>query len=157
MSKRAESHSFLLWDAEQNVAKLLLMSPRDGPANVRRFPMLVQCWPTVCDADPTLKQNWVDMSCLLVVYLQGRITPLPQWDTLLETVRLLLRPGRQYNAQILRLTLAVGSHHLPLRCLQSQLPGPLRSLIPPHPPLPLTPPLHIIPLIREIHSDSPHV
>ena len=28
-------------------------------------PMLFQCWPTVCDAVPTLKQPWVNVSCLL--------------------------------------------------------------------------------------------
>ena len=27
--------------------------------------MLVKCWPTVCDAGPTLNQHWVDVSCLL--------------------------------------------------------------------------------------------
>ena len=28
-------------------------------------PMLVQCWPTVCDAGPALYQHWVNVSCLL--------------------------------------------------------------------------------------------
>ena len=25
-------------------------------------PMLIQCWPTVCDAGPTLIQRWVNVS-----------------------------------------------------------------------------------------------
>ena len=28
-------------------------------------PMLFQCWPTVFDAGPTLKQHWVNAPCLL--------------------------------------------------------------------------------------------
>ena len=28
-------------------------------------PMLVQCWPTVYDVGPTLKQHWMSVSCLL--------------------------------------------------------------------------------------------
>ena len=31
-------------------------------------PMLFQCWPTVFDAGPTLKQHWVNASCLLGIY-----------------------------------------------------------------------------------------
>ena len=27
--------------------------------------MLFQCWPTICDAGPTLKQHWVNDACLL--------------------------------------------------------------------------------------------
>ena len=27
--------------------------------------MLVHCWATVCDADATLYQHWVNVSCLL--------------------------------------------------------------------------------------------
>ena len=34
--------------------------------------MLVKCWPTVCDAGPTLNQHWVSVSCLLR-YLHLRI------------------------------------------------------------------------------------
>ena len=39
------------------------------PANTRRSPnvgtMLAQCWPIVYDADPTLYQHWVNVTCLL--------------------------------------------------------------------------------------------
>ena len=28
-------------------------------------PLLHQCWPTVCDAGPTLIQQWINVSCLL--------------------------------------------------------------------------------------------
>ena len=28
-------------------------------------PVLVQCWPTVCDAGPALNQHWFNASCLL--------------------------------------------------------------------------------------------
>ena len=28
-------------------------------------PMLVQCWTSVVDGDPTLDQHWIDVSCLL--------------------------------------------------------------------------------------------
>ena len=28
-------------------------------------PVLVQCWPSVCDAGPTLNQHWTSVSCLL--------------------------------------------------------------------------------------------
>ena len=30
--------------------------------------MLLQCWSTVFDAGPTLKQHWVNASCLLGTY-----------------------------------------------------------------------------------------
>ena len=29
--------------------------------------MLFQCWPTVFDAGPTLKQRWLNASCLLAI------------------------------------------------------------------------------------------
>ena len=29
--------------------------------------MMFQCWPTVLDAGPTLKQHWVNASCLLAI------------------------------------------------------------------------------------------
>ena len=29
------------------------------------YPMLFQCWPSVCDAGPTLKQHWVNAPCFL--------------------------------------------------------------------------------------------
>ena len=29
-------------------------------------PMLAQCWPTVCDADPVSNQHWFNASCLLI-------------------------------------------------------------------------------------------
>ena len=35
--------------------------------------MLVQCWPTVCDAGPTLNQHWFNASCLLGYFLR-------RWD-----------------------------------------------------------------------------
>ena len=28
-------------------------------------PMLVYCWPTICDTRPTISHNWVNVSCLL--------------------------------------------------------------------------------------------
>ena len=28
-------------------------------------PMLVQCWPTICDVGPTSNQHWFNVSCLL--------------------------------------------------------------------------------------------
>ena len=33
--------------------------------NNKGYPMLFQCWANVFNAGPTLKQHWVDTSCLL--------------------------------------------------------------------------------------------
>ena len=43
-------------------------------------PLLYQCWPTVFDAGPTLKQHWVNVPCLLgwpVIHLCSRLTHVP--------------------------------------------------------------------------------
>ena len=45
-----------------------VLSPTQQSRDVN--PMTVQCWPTVCDAGPALKQLWVNVSCLL-----GRLQP----------------------------------------------------------------------------------
>ena len=43
----------------------LPLSARLSLANTRRWPKLVQCWPTVCDAGSALNQQWFNASCLL--------------------------------------------------------------------------------------------
>ena len=39
-------------------------------------PMLIQCWVTVFDADPTLKQHWLGVPCLLGGWVWGSFNPL---------------------------------------------------------------------------------
>ena len=40
-------------------------------------PMLVQCWPIVCDAGPALYRHWVNVSCLLGVIRAGHPSDRP--------------------------------------------------------------------------------
>ena len=47
--------------AKQNVACQHSQQTRDVE------PMLVQCWPTVCNSSPTSNQHWFDALCLLVL------------------------------------------------------------------------------------------
>ena len=37
--------------------------------------MLVQCWPTVCEAGPASNQHWFNASCLLGCTLAATIAP----------------------------------------------------------------------------------
>ena len=37
------------------------------PVSTVHRPMLVKCWPTICDAGPKLNQHWVSASRLLTI------------------------------------------------------------------------------------------
>ena len=43
------------------------------------YSMLVQCWPDIYDVDPTLKQHWVNISCLLGAHLDHIFTTYPSF------------------------------------------------------------------------------
>ena len=50
-------------------------------------PMVVQCWPNVCNHGPTLYQHWVNVSCLLDIYhagLAGYPILLKCWSTVCD-------------------------------------------------------------------------
>ena len=44
------------------------IGPTCSPAKTRYEPMLVQCWPAICDVCPTLTQQWFNVSRLLRVH-----------------------------------------------------------------------------------------
>ena len=45
--------------------------------------MLFQCWPTIFDAGPTLKQYCVNGSCLLVRYRPDQVDMIGSYDDIL--------------------------------------------------------------------------
>ena len=45
-------------------------------------PMLIQCWSSVFDAGPTLKQHWLNASCLLCGDSAGHVLLYPHQSSL---------------------------------------------------------------------------
>ena len=57
-----------------SVQRLPLCSRRPPQQTRVGDPMLGWCWPTVYDAEPTLAQYWVTVSCLAPPWIQASVT-----------------------------------------------------------------------------------
>ena len=62
------TRSSLVWITHTDAILVNGSHPDWYPAGQRTrdvYPMMVQCWPTVYDAGPTLNQHWFNVTCLL--------------------------------------------------------------------------------------------